>query len=403
MERYQFLISNCAGGSPFLLPIVFSKHINAKALTDGCLTLSATDTTCNMDMKGSLVNGGVLIIHQIHEGKHHYEVGNVVKYKKETGKKMFVRKGDKLMEINGVDLQDVEPDDLAQIISEGSPMLTLHKPAKIYQDKEPLPLDEDTLQPYDKEATVLNFTWEMTKEEDNEGEENDTTDSEGVACQDINKENGERDLLVIQMTKTSISVVRGRGCDPGSPCEGCDGTGCTFNDIVVVAESSTVTLVPRGDVSFRQEKLSDVLIKHVPTHRYLRCICSEKTVYSSPNPEKITIYYYKSNAMDRLFRGIAVVLNLTGSNCFLKCSKDGDRVLLETETCEKEKLMQISKKDECTFSFVFYMKADRTKQRKFESALYKGWFIHLASTDLVEMAETDGERGDSSFLFVIQK
>lgn len=237
-----------------------------------------------------------------------------------------------------------------------------------------------------------------------EEEINETTDAEKDVCQDTNKENEEKgDLLVIHMTKTSISLVSGRGCDTESPCEGCQGTGCRFNDIVVVAESSTVTLVPRGDVSFRQEKLSDVCIKHVPTHRYLRCICSEKTVYSSPNPEKITIYYYKSNAMDRLFRGVAVVLNLTGSNCFLRCQKEGDRVLLQTETCEKQKLRQISKNDKCTFSFVFYMKADRTKQRKFESALYKGWFIHLANTDFVEMAETDGERGDSSFLFIIQK
>ncbi|KAM4744609.1 uncharacterized protein FYW61_000627 [Anableps anableps] len=360
-----------------------------------------------MDMEDSIINGGVLIVHQLYEGKHHYEVGKVVKYKKETGKKMFVRTGDKLMEINGVDLQGLEPEELAQKISEGNPMLTVHKAEKKSENKKQLPLDEDEeiLQPYNKESTVLSFSWEMTREKDTEeGDKNETTDSAGDVCQDMNKENGEsQDLLVIHMTNTSISLVRGRGCDTGSPCEGCQGTGCAFKDFVVVAECSTVTLVPRGDVSFRQEKLADVLIKHVSTHRYLRTICSEKTVYSSPNPEKITIYYYKSNAMDRLFRGVAVVLNLTGSNCFLRCCKEEDRVLLQIETCEKQKLRQISKNDECTFSFVFYMKADRTKQRKFESALYKGWFIHLDNTDLVEMAETDGERGDSSFLFIIQK
>uniref|UniRef100_A0A3B5KSA4 Interleukin-1 beta n=1 Tax=Xiphophorus couchianus TaxID=32473 RepID=A0A3B5KSA4_9TELE len=267
------------------------------------------------------------------------------------------------------------------------------------KDRKKNPLYEDTLQPYDKESTVLSFSWELTREEGaNEGEKNETTDLKGNVCQDMSKENGEsRELLVIHMTNTSIAVVGTRGC------EECEGTGCTVSDIVVVAESSAVTFVPRGDVSFRQEKLADVLIKHVPTHRYLRTICSEKTVYSSPNPEKITIYYYKSNAMDRTFRGIAVVLNLTGSNCFLRCCKEGDRVLLQVETCEKQRLRQISKNDDCTFSFVFYMMADRTKQRKFESALHNGWFIHVANTDLVEMAETDGERGDSSFLFIIQK
>ncbi|XP_054900791.1 uncharacterized protein LOC129369429 isoform X2 [Poeciliopsis prolifica] len=352
-----------------------------------------------MNMDGSTVKGSVLIRHQLHEGKHHYEVGEVVKYKNQTGRKMFIRRGDKLMEINGVDLQDLEPEELAKTISEGNPLLSVQKREIEPEKEEQLPLDEDTLQPYDKESTVLSFSWELTREEDaEEGEKNGTTDSEENVCQDVCKENGEsRDLLVIHMTNTSITVVGTRGCSE------CEETGCTVNDIVMVAESSTVTLVPRGDVSFRQEKLVEVLIKHVPTHRYLRTICSEKTVTSSPNPEKITIYYYKSNAMDKKFRGIAVVLNLTGSNCFLRCYKEGDRVLLQTETCEKQRLRQISKNDECTFSFVFYMMSDRTKQRKFESALHKGWFIHIANSDLVEMAETDGESGDSSFLFIIQK
>ncbi|XP_014895315.1 uncharacterized protein LOC106952009 isoform X1 [Poecilia latipinna] len=352
-----------------------------------------------MDMDDSTVKGSVLIRHELHEGKHFYEVEEVVKYKNKTGKRMFIRRGDKLMEINGVDLQDLEPEELANMISEGNPLLSVQKREKESEQEEQLPLDEDTLQPYDKESTVLSFSWELKREEDTEeGEKNEPTDIEGNVCEDMCKENGEsRDLLVIHMTNTSIAVVGSRGC------EEFEGTGCTVDDIVLVADSSVVTCVSRGDVNFRQEKLADVLIKHVPTHRYLRTICSEKTVYSSPNPEKITIYYYKSNAMDKTFRGIAVVLNLTGSNCFLKCCKEGDRVLLQVETCEKQRLRQISKNDDCTFSFVFYMLADRTKQRKFESALHRGWFIHIANTDLVEMAETDGEMGDSSFLFIIQK
>lgn len=39
----------------------------------------------------SVVKGSVLIMHQIHNGKHKYEVDNVVKYKNTTGEKMFVR------------------------------------------------------------------------------------------------------------------------------------------------------------------------------------------------------------------------------------------------------------------------------------------------------------------------
>uniref|UniRef100_A0A3B3UTF5 Interleukin-1 beta n=1 Tax=Poecilia latipinna TaxID=48699 RepID=A0A3B3UTF5_9TELE len=345
-------------------------------------------------MSQGLREGGWKYVSHLH-GQSLDQGQGLVKYKNKTGKRMFIRRGDKLMEINGVDLQDLEPEELANMISEGNPLLV----CQLSEQEEQLPLDEDTLQPYDKESTVLSFSWELKREEDTEeGEKNEPTDIEGNVCEDMCKENGEsRDLLVIHMTNTSIAVVGSRGC------EEFEGTGCTVDDIVLVADSSVVTCVSRGDVNFRQEKLADVLIKHVPTHRYLRTICSEKTVYSSPNPEKITIYYYKSNAMDKTFRGIAVVLNLTGSNCFLKCCKEGDRVLLQVETCEKQRLRQISKNDDCTFSFVFYMLADRTKQRKFESALHRGWFIHIANTDLVEMAETDGEMGDSSFLFIIQK
>lgn len=73
------------------------------------------------------------------------------------------------------------------------------------------------------------------------------------------------------------------------------------------------------------------------------------------------------------------------------------------QTCEKQRLKQISKSDESTLSFLFYMTGDRTKQLKFESALYSGWFIHIVNTDSVEMGCLDGGKEDDSFLFIIQK
>ncbi|XP_072236953.1 uncharacterized protein [Leuresthes tenuis] len=360
-----------------------------------------------MDLKDGIVNGAVLIVHQIHEGKHHYNVENVVKYKQGSEKKKFFR-GDKLMEINGVDLQDLTPEELAQTLSKGNPMLTVHKAGKKRIEAERPPPEEDTLQPVSKESTVLSFSWEMMREEESvvgpEGEGEATSGIEEDVCQDENEENGKgADLIVIQMTKTSISVVSGRGCDDGSPCKGCHGTGCTFNDVIVVAESSTVTVVPRGSISFRQEKLSKVLIEHVPSHHYLRGICSQKTPYSSPNPERITIYYYKSNCMDMSYKGMPVVLNISDSNCFLRCTKEENKVFLQVETCEKQRLKQISRNDDNTLAFVFYMKADRTKQRRFESALHSGWFICIVNSDLVEMEKLDGGREDPSFLFVIHK
>ncbi|XP_039867689.1 interleukin-1 family member A [Simochromis diagramma] len=351
-----------------------------------------------MDMKDSLVKGAVLIAHKIHEGKHQYVVENVVKYKMENEGKLYVRKGDKLLQINGMDLNDLTPEELAEMIAEGSPMLTVCKPAKEEDHTEQTSLTEDTLQPVSKEPTLLSFSWKMTREDDPEGtvvepqeEEKETVNIEEDLCQAKTEEN---EMFVVEMTKTSISLVRGRGCDK---------TGCTFNDIIMVAESSTVTLVPRGGGSFRQEKLSNVLIENLATRQYLRGICSEKIVYASPNPEKITIYYYKSSGFRRGSSGMPVVLNLTDSNCFLMCCKQADRVFLKVETCERQRLKQISKSDESTLSFVFYMKGDSARRRRFESALYSGWFINVCNTDTVGVATLDGHTVDQSFLFIIQK
>ncbi|KAM8762482.1 uncharacterized protein AB9X84_007232 isoform 2-T2 [Acanthopagrus schlegelii] len=362
-----------------------------------------------MDLKDSLVKGGVLINHQIQEGKHQYEVENVVKYKRASGGKPFARRGDKLMQINGIDVQDLTPEELAQMLADGNPKLTVHKSGRMKEHPQPSSPAEETLRPFSKESTVLSFCMEMKREEDLEENEMEQ-DGEGRghvgtedACKDT--ENGEcsSDLLIVTMTQTSISVVSGRGCEDGSPCQGCNGSGCTLNDVVVVAESSTVVLVPRGSGSFRVEKPSDVEIEHVATHYYLRGLCSQRALYASPNPEKITIYSYKSNFVEKIFRGMPVVLNLTGSNCFVRCCKEGDSVRLQVETCEKQSLMQISKSDANALSYVFYMKSDRSKQRKFESALHLGWFIQIVNTDFVDMGTRDAAEGERAFLFIIKK
>ncbi|XP_062274386.1 uncharacterized protein LOC133979773 [Scomber scombrus] len=347
-----------------------------------------------MDQKDSPVNGSVLIIHQIQDGKHRYEVDNVVKDKKASGGKPFVRKGDKLMQINGKDLQDLTPEELAQTLAEGNPMLTVHKMAKIKEPTNQPDPAEDFLYPVSKETRVLNFNMEMMREEDQEsdwskeGEGREDGGIEDDVCQPEDEQNGQdKHLLVISLTKTSISVVKGRGCDDGSTC----------HDVVVVAESSTVTLVPRG--SFRQDRTQNVMVECLASQQYLRGICSQKTVYVSPNPENITIYYYRSTS--RLFTGIPVVLNFTGSNCFLRCCKEGQKVLLQVETCDKKMLRKISKDDKTTLSFVFFMKGPRS-ELTFESVLHRGWFIQIVNTDEVEMATLDGRKKDQSFLFVIQ-
>ncbi|KAF0042991.1 hypothetical protein F2P81_004328 [Scophthalmus maximus] len=311
----------------------------------------------------SIVKGGVLIVHQTHEGKHQYEVENVLKYKNVTGGKMFVRRGDKLTQLNGVDLRDLPPEELAHMLAEGNPMLTVHKAIRTKEHKEQPPRDGDTLHPVSQESKILSFSMEMRREEEvdmGEGVGKEDGSIEEEVCREENEENGEkRDMLIVTMTKTNISVVKGRGCNSASPCKGCHGIGCSFNDVVMLSESSTVTL------------------------------------------EEMTIYYYKSTLP---YRGMPVVLNFTGSNCFLRCCKEGERVFLQVETCEKQRLRQISISNESDLSFVFYMSSGRTMETKFESALHLGWFIQISNTDsAVKMEHLDGKDGDHTFLFIIQK
>ncbi|XP_054627979.1 interleukin-1 family member A isoform X2 [Dunckerocampus dactyliophorus] len=319
----------------------------------------------------------------------------------------MMRRGDKLVQINGTDLQDFTPKELAQAIAEGRPMLTVHKPGNAgkKEHNDQLCSMEDVLQPVSKECTLLHFSMEMLREEDlqerESGSRDDGEDNDIFPVKD-EENTQDSDLLVVTMTKTRINVIRGRGCDAGSACCGCHGTGCSFNDIVMVSDSSTVTLVSRGGGTFKHLKSLDTPIEHVASNKYLRGICSQKTLYASPHPEKMTIYYYKSTCLMQHF---PVVLNFTGSDCFLRCSKRGEQVLLQVETCDKQRLRSISMNDETTLSYVFYMKSDHTNQRKFESALYRGWYIQIAtsdSTDSVKMAELQERRESQPFLFIIQ-
>lgn len=89
---------------------------------------------------------------------------------------------------------------------------------------------------------------EMKREEDLEdnevGQEGEGWEDEGTeegVCSAENGKNGEGGgLVIVSFQKTSISVVRGRGCEGECACKDCDGTGCNVNDVVVVAASSRV-------------------------------------------------------------------------------------------------------------------------------------------------------------------
>ena len=116
----------------------------------------------------------------------------------------------------------------------------MHNRAKIKEPNNLPDPGEDFLYPVSKETRVLNFNMDMMREEvpeQSDGRKEEEGGEDGAieedVCQPEDKQNGQEEhLLVISLTKTSISVVKGRGCDDGSTC----------HDVVVVAESSTVTL-----------------------------------------------------------------------------------------------------------------------------------------------------------------
>uniref|UniRef100_A0A667X0L0 Interleukin-1 beta n=1 Tax=Myripristis murdjan TaxID=586833 RepID=A0A667X0L0_9TELE len=366
-----------------------------------------------MDITDSLVKGGVSIIHQIHEGKHQYEVDSVIKLKKANAGKPFVRKGDRLMQINGVTLQDIIPEELAEMLAQGNPMLTVHQATKIKeQHADQTCPDEDALYPVSKETTLLRFSLEMRREEDLGDDERKPTeqgweggDRDDKVCQSENGDVGQKgDLLIIAMMNTSVTVVKGRACDNGSSCLCCSGKGCTINEVVMVAESSVVTL-GGGCSSFKQEKkMANISLEHAASNKYIRSFCTQNRPYVSPNPEKITIYSYKAEVTARQAQGTPVALNFSDSNCFLKCCKDGDKVLLKVEVRTFiQKLKKICQNDATGLSFIFYMTSTKTKERKFESALCLGWFIHIVNSDKLEMVTPSGQADDPSFFFIIQK
>ena len=138
---------------------------------------------------------------------------------------------------------------------------TLHQVDGKMEHPKPSHPGKDALYPYKKEPTVLCFSMEMRRDEElgqgessigggGRGEEG----GQGGRCEEGGEggrgedgvgpaEEGEQlGMLVVKLTNTSISVVKGRGCQEGCPNKDCPGTGCSFNEVVIVTHQSTVTL-----------------------------------------------------------------------------------------------------------------------------------------------------------------
>ncbi|CAL8246377.1 unnamed protein product [Lota lota] len=366
--------------------------------------------------KGAFVEMGMKISHEFLGGEHHYKVDGVSIHS--GGGPAFARKGDMLTMINGNDLANIAPEELAHLLTNGNPKLTVHQATRKKEPSEHCYPEKDALHPFKKELAVLSFSMEMRREEElgqgesgigvggcgEEGEEGGRGE-DGMGP--VEKENGEEEgdgcgVLVVKLTNTSFSVVKGRGSHQGHPSLDCHGTGCTLNEVIMVANSSSVTKVPGNTASFMQHKmLQNIYLENAVSQTYLRSICMENILFASPNPERMTIYFYKTNVMDETFRGMPVVLNFTDSQHFLKCCRQEGLVHLRVEAYEKQRLKLICKQDESALAFLFYMKGTMSGERKFESALCPGWFIQVMEQETVQMAPQSARMEEPSVYFII--
>ncbi|CAL8379463.1 unnamed protein product [Arctogadus glacialis] len=149
----------------------------------------------------------------------------------------------------------------------------------------------------------------------------------------------------------------------------------------------------------------NISLETVDSHRYLRSLSKENMPFASPNPERMTIHFYKANQTDKDFRGMPVVLNFTDSQSFLKCSRQDEGAILRVEACDKHRLSLICQQDESALAFLFYMKRTMSGQHQFESALCESWFIQVLHQETVQVTHQPATRPameeDPSFYFNI--
>nr|CAR92126.1 interleukin 1, beta [Danio rerio]CAR92127.1 interleukin 1, beta [Danio rerio] len=286
-----------------------------------------------MAAEGSPVCGGVKLFHTECAGKHLYEVKGFLNH----NKGMFTSTGDKLLMINNTNVEDLTPTSLADLLTEGSALLTIHHPSKNKSNEE---CESEELRVDSKERTVMSFSLLMVRDVELEADVIPESDSE---CEDEIEDKlfSDKNLLIVSMEDASFNMVVARGCDPDNPCNDCGKTNCQLNEVVVLPTNAKIS--------------------------------------SSP----ITIYSYRVNSVDN--PGVPVVLNFTGTQNFFSCTtKQGADTKILTVSYSKSELQKICAGDTEKWSLVFYKSCGPDCFQRFESALHRGWFIctkNIANND----------------------
>uniref|UniRef100_A0A8C2JX15 Interleukin-1 beta n=1 Tax=Cyprinus carpio TaxID=7962 RepID=A0A8C2JX15_CYPCA len=366
-----------------------------------------------------------MLLHNEREGKHSYKVNGFFNYNK--GK--FASKGDKVIMINNTDVEDLTPQAFAELLVEGSPLLTIHHSPQSKTEE----CESEEINVRKKEPTVMRFSMMMVREEDlkatgvqpsPEWEDKDIEDD----C--FSKDN----LLLVSMAETKFSVVVARGCDPYSPCNSCGGMNCQFNEVVVLPSTAEITLSKKqmlhsltiqfkflnvitdvhktyfssilsdsSRILMRIREQNNVFIKSFLMEKYVTPE-NQHMLLKDTMSAKITLYYY---TITTDCEGVPVVLNFSGTENFFCCTtKQGeDKKILTVMNHNKKDLKRICPDDREKWSLVFYMSCGRDNLRRFESALYRGWFIYTQRVDdrEVDMQKEDqfDSKQDSAFSFII--
>lgn len=119
---------------------------------------------------------------------------------------------------------------------------TIHR-ASIDEEEKKCP-ESESMRPYHKERTVLDFSLAMVRETCLDKDEENPLVPEESEWESGDPESDsftDEEFLLVSMTSTSVSIIEARGCDDQKSCNICGGTGCTLNDVVVGTTQSNIT------------------------------------------------------------------------------------------------------------------------------------------------------------------
>ncbi|KTF80793.1 hypothetical protein cypCar_00012875, partial [Cyprinus carpio] len=204
---------------------------------------------------------------------------------------------------------------------------------------------------------------------------------------------GDDDLLH-SLANMSLNLVVDQDSDADNPFCNCDRQ---FKESVIKSEKADISYISAQIWKVIKEQKS-LFLKTREGCKYVASrqneICLESTMSA-----KITIFQgtFRGMVTNDSESGVPIVLNFTGTDNFLSCTSKGEEKILTVKTYDRKK---ISADDPEKSSLIFYMSQKRDGLRYFESALYRGWFIHTINDIGVKM-----QRGNNapSSCFVIER